>query len=624
MTNKADMQFGLAQLAALQCATLLTNHQEALQYPQYAALGLLRRYGGLQAAGIQETEGIDHVPQKAAAFRFGQRCARLMRIQGLAEDAATEAAVAVGMLFDKPLQAGDKEQIKLLLRALIRRAQLQTHTFKPGYEDINAWLERFSAYEQCFDARLDALVQGMIRLQGSQEALRIFNPEDELIALALRREALGNRRAEDLAGNSQFARLLRVLCSQQVLPPLHRTKEYRLHPDFRPFKPVTDEQMEAIIRSKMVDVSDISGPIIITSIRMVLRGNTCFVITTTDVGIEGISICGGNWAYFYPILQKKIAPLLIGTDARQLEDNLEKIYVRDLNYKIQGLAYWCCVSWIEMSVLDILGKAAGKPVGQLFGPRCNEYVDYYIASGNRGTTPMEEIEILAARVAEIGAKAVKFKIGGRMSWDADSMDGRSEHLIEMARRYFGDDMVIHADGNGSFRPQRAIEYGHMLQDINAYFYEEPCPFDYLWETKEVADALTIPIAFGEQETSLRRFQWLIVNHAAHVLQADVQYGGGFIRTAKVARMADLAGLTITPHLSGGIQYAYVLMLASFTPNMGRYQELKVGYEETKDFFTTPLILKDGRLNIPEGPGLGMAFDKAYFDRVDTVFLVDKP
>jgi L-alanine-DL-glutamate epimerase-like enolase superfamily enzyme len=398
---------------------------------------------------------------------------------------------------------------------------------------------------------------------------------------------------------------------------------YKIHSDFPQRKPCTGEQLDAIINSHLVMTSDIPNPLVIDSIRMLVRGDFCYVITRTDSGIEGISIASGNWKVFYPILEQKIAPYFIGTDARDLESTLDFIYVQDLNYKIQGLAYWCCVSWIEASILDILGKAAGKPIGGLFGPRCHDMVDFYCASGNRGTTPEEEIEILARRIAPIGVKAIKFKVGGRMSNDADSMKGRSEGLIFKARKFFGDDMIIHADGNGSYSPKVAIEYGKMLEEINAYFYEEPCPFDHLWETKEVADAVTIPLAFGEQETSLRRFRWLIENDAAQVLQPDIQYNGGFIRTAKVARMADLAGIPVTLHISGGVHYAYVLMLASFTPNMGKYQEMKNGYPETKDFFTTNLVLKDGAMNIPTGVGLGMAFDRNHFDRATTIFVCDQ-
>ena len=88
-------------------------------------------------------------------------------------------------------------------------------------------------------------------------------------------------------------------------------------------------------------------------------------------------------------------------------------------------------------------------------------------------------------------------------------------------------------------------------------------------------------------------------------------------------MARLAGIPVTPHVSGGIQYAHVLMLASFTENMGHYQELKTGYQETKDFFTTDLVLRNGRMNIPEGEGLGMAFGKSFLESGQRVFKITK-
>jgi len=399
---------------------------------------------------------------------------------------------------------------------------------------------------------------------------------------------------------------------------------YRIHPDFSPRKPVTGLQLQAALDAPVLQTAGIPGPLVIASIRMVRAYGFTFVITRAEDGREGIAIAGGNWRYFHPILSQKIAPFLVGTDARELETTLERIYVQELNYKIQGLAYWCCVAWVEASVIDLLGRAAGRSMTELFGPRCHGHVDYYVASGNRDTTPEREIEILAERVAEVGARAVKFKIGGRMSRDADAMEGRSEELIRRARRYFGDGFVILADGNGSFSPQTGIRHGRMLEEADAYFYEEPCPFDSLWETKEVADALDIPLAFGEQETSLRRFRWLVENDAAQVLQPDIQYNGGFIRTTRVARMAALAGVPLTMHISGDIQYAYVLLFASFTPNVLPYQEMKSGYPETRNFFTTPLQLRDGRMNVPEGPGLGMTFDGGFFDGAEEIFRCETP
>jgi L-alanine-DL-glutamate epimerase-like enolase superfamily enzyme len=318
-----------------------------------------------------------------------------------------------------------------------------------------------------------------------------------------------------------------------------------------------------------------------------------------------VAVASERAKYLHPMLKELIVPFFIGKDARDLEKLLEGVYVYESNYKLAGLALWCCISWVEASLLDMLGRMNGKPIGELLGGVIRNEIPIYVASGNRGTTPEEEVEILQQRVAATGAKAIKFKIGGRMSKNADSIQGRSEELIYLTRKTFGDAMSIHADGNGSYDPPLAIEYGKLLEEIGAFFYEEPCPFDHLEDTKTVADALRIPMAFGEQETSIRRFRWIIDQDAAQVVQPDLQYNGGFIRNTRVARMAALKGIPVTPHLSSGFGYVYVLHFASYIPNIGKFQEHKTGLNETAYLFSQTMEVKDGVMKAPTGPGLGM-------------------
>ena len=278
------------------------------------------------------------------------------------------------------------------------------------------------------------------------------------------------------------------------------------------------------------------------------------------------------------------------------------------NYKMAGIPYYSCLSALELSILDMLAKARKVSLGQMLGPRIHDSANVYVASGNRHTTPEEELEILARRVEACGAKAIKYKIGGRMSKNKDSMKGRSEELIYLTRKFFGDSMIIHADGNGSYDTETAIRYGKILEDIQAYFYEEPCPFDDLMSTKAVADAMTIPLAFGEQETSMTRFCWLVKNHGCDVIQPDILYNGGLIRTTKVARMAQAANMTVTPHVSTGFCFVYILHLSSYTPNIGRYQEMKEGLDMTNDFLEGQIVLKNGVMNIPDSVGVGIKED----------------
>jgi len=258
-------------------------------------------------------------------------------------------------------------------------------------------------------------------------------------------------------------------------------------------------------------------------------------------------------------------------------------------------------------------------VSALFGRRLRDRIPLYVASGNRDTTPEEEIAILKRRIAETGAKAVKFKVGGRMSRNRDSLPQRSEALIELSRKALGDGIAIQADANGSYDASHAIEIGRRLEAIGAYLFEEPCPFDDLDETRQVADALGIPISGGEQESSEYRFRSMIKDGVLQIVQPDLHYYGGFVRATRVARMAAVAGLPITVHISGGnTGFAEMASFCSFTPNIGRFQELKEGVAETGPLFEPVITVRDGALNVPTAPGLGLVHAEELLKGATTV------
>jgi L-alanine-DL-glutamate epimerase-like enolase superfamily enzyme len=362
-------------------------------------------------------------------------------------------------------------------------------------------------------------------------------------------------------------------------------------------KNVTAAELDAAAALPVLTPEILACPVMIESIELLYNGRFYTVRTRSKDGAEGIAVTNDKAVYLYPILQQRVIPFFLNKDARDLEALIDGVFVANSNYKLAGLALWCCIAWVEFSILDLLGQIAQKSVGQLLGTILRNEIPIYVASGRRDTTPEQEVAILQGRIAETGARAVKFKVGGRMSKNADSLAGRTEGLIRLSRKVFGDEIIIHADGNGSYDPPCAIEIGKMLEEINAYFYEEPCPFDHLEDTKAVADALTIPIAGGEQETSLRRFRWMILNNAVQTVQPDLHYNGGLIRTIRVARMA-AAGKPITLHISDGLCYVQMLHFAAITPNIGKFQEFKTGIEETGGYFDPPLQAKEGKVSVP--------------------------
>lgn len=346
--------------------------------------------------------------------------------------------------------------------------------------------------------------------------------------------------------------------------------------------------------------------VIIDSIRLLTKGEEFLVHVRSKDGAEGVALPQpGRPKIFYPILEKQIIPFFIGKDARDLENLLWELYRWQSNYKMYGLAFWSAQAWVEFAILDMLGRIVNKPIGALLGEVRRKEVAFYVASGRRDSTPEQEVDYLRTLLEKSGARAVKFRIGGRMSRNADAMPGRTRALIPLVRRTFGDGIDIHADSNSSYDPPQAIEVGRMLEDVKAVYYEEPCPFDHLEDTKKVADALTIPIAGGEQEYSDWRFRWMIANRGVDIVQPDLQYYGGLIRSVRVARMADLASMPTTVHISGGFGFVYMLHFTSCIKDPGRYQEYKLGTEKYGTWFDPALAVKDGKMTIPSGPGVGI-------------------
>jgi len=303
----------------------------------------------------------------------------------------------------------------------------------------------------------------------------------------------------------------------------------------------------------------------------------------------------------------------MGKDARNLEKLIDEVYVFQSNYKMQSLALWVPLATIEFAILDMLGQMSVKSLGQLIGEVHNPKIAVYQANGERGITAEVTIEHLKKEVGESKAKALKFKVGGRMSNNFEEPEGRSEKLIPLVRKTFGDKMIIYADSNGSYTASEAIRIGRIMEEYKIDFYEEPVPFDWYEETKEVAGALKIPIAGGEQEASLHMFRWLIANDALQVVQPDMFYFGGMIRSMKVARMANALGKQCTPHISGsGLGYLYMMHFVSAIPNPGPFHEFK-GFNNELPFEckTSSLSSDDGVVTVPSGAGLGIEIDPAY-------------
>jgi len=382
-------------------------------------------------------------------------------------------------------------------------------------------------------------------------------------------------------------------------------------------KKLNYEKLDEILQQPVLKRELFNTPVTIESLELLRRDNSFLCRVRSSDGAEGISVAHSGMNSLYPIFINSLRPFFLGKDARDLDLLLEKVFIFNLNFRLSGMALGIPLATIEFAILDMLGRISGKSIGQLIGEIHHPSVKVYQATEYREKSVEESLELIKRDVAEYNAHALKIKVGGLMFMTADisakAPEGRTETMIPLIRKTFGDQMYLYADANGFYSAEEAIRVGRLLEEYKYGFFEEPVMFDWYEETKEVADNLKISIAGGEQEYSLHGFRWLIANDGLQIVQPDNYYFGGMIRSMKVARMANAFGKSCTPHMSGGgLGYLYMMHFVSALPNALAHHEFKgLGTHVEFECPTSPLQVENGEILVPTGPGLGVDIDPRF-------------
>jgi L-alanine-DL-glutamate epimerase-like enolase superfamily enzyme len=384
--------------------------------------------------------------------------------------------------------------------------------------------------------------------------------------------------------------------------------------------------LDDILKQPVLKKQFFNAPVIIETLELLRLDDSFLCRVRSRDGAEGISVAHSGMSTLFPIFLKNLQPFFLGKDARELDLILEKVYIYGFNFRYNGIALGLPLATIEFAILDMLGRIAQKPVGQLIGEIHNPEVGVYTATEWREKPVQESIKLIQEAVAAYEVHALKIKVGGLMFMTTDlyavGPPGRTEKIIPLVRKTFGDKMALYADSNSFYSVQEAIRVGKLLEEYKFGYFEEPVMFDHIEEIKQVADALTIPVANGEQDNSFYGFRWLIANNGIGIVQPDNYYFGGLIRSMKVARMAGAFGKSIVPHMSGGgLGYLYNIQFVSCVPNAGAHHEFK-GLKTHVRFEckTSPLKVVDGKIKVPTGPGFGVDIDPEWVKKHQIVRL----
>ncbi len=347
----------------------------------------------------------------------------------------------------------------------------------------------------------------------------------------------------------------------------------------------------------------------ITSIETFATLKVGFVRVVAESGHEGWGqVSTYNADITCQILHRQVAPWALGSETGDLDLLLDTIYARE--HKFPG-TYMCrALAGLDTAIWDLRGKVAGKPVVELLGGEAGK-INAYGSSMKRDITPQAELQRLQALRDTCGFKAFKFRVAAECGRDIDHWPGRTEAIVPCIRQGLDDEVALLVDANSGFSPKRAIEVGRMLEDNGVSHFEEPCPYWELEQTKAVTDALEIDVTGGEQDCYMPIWRHMIEMGAVNIVQPDICYVGGISRALRVARMANEAGLPVTPHAANlSMVTVFTMHFLGAIENAGKYLELAIEGADVYPwqqnlFLNPPFDVEDGQVTIPAEPGWGV-------------------
>ncbi len=349
----------------------------------------------------------------------------------------------------------------------------------------------------------------------------------------------------------------------------------------------------------------------IRSLETFTRQHLGIVRVRTDDGLEGYGqLSPFNADITAQVFHRQIAPHVLGEDPLAVDRLADQCI--EAEYKFPG-SYVCrALTGLDTALWDLRGRLERKSVCELLGGTPRPY-PVYGSSMRRDITPEEEAARLARLCETHGYKAFKIRVGKVCGHDQDQWPGRTEALVPAVRRAIGAETALLVDGNSGYTPAKAIAVGQMLQEQGVCHFEEPCPYWELEWTAEVARALEMPVAGGEQDYDLCQWRRIVSLPAVDIAQPDICYIGGLTRALRAARMAAEAGLPCVPHSANlSMVTVFTLHMMGAIPNAGPYIEFSIEPTPwTDNLYYPALEVKDGQVAIPEGPGWGVEINPAW-------------
>jgi mannonate dehydratase len=354
---------------------------------------------------------------------------------------------------------------------------------------------------------------------------------------------------------------------------------------------------------------------------------------TTEDGVYGLgdATLNGRELAVASYLNDHVLPLLIGRDARRIEDTWQYLYKGA--YWRGGPVMMTAIAAVDTALWDIKAKALGVPLYQLLGGRSRDNVMVY--GHANGKTVDESVQAVAEYV-KLGYKAIRVQSGipglsttygvGRgalyyepaekglppeSQWSTERYMVAVPHLFERIRNEFGPDIHLLHDAHHRLTPIEAGAVGKLLEPYRLFWFEDPVPAELQEGFRLIRQHTTTPLAVGEVFATIFDCRQLIQEQLIDYIRTTVVHGGGITHLRKIANLAELYHVRTGCH--GATDLSPVCMAAALhfdisVHNFG-IQEYMRHTPETDKVFPHAYTFAEGALYPGDKPGLGVDIDE---------------
>ena len=349
-----------------------------------------------------------------------------------------------------------------------------------------------------------------------------------------------------------------------------------------------------------------------------------FIKLVTDEGLEGWGeMISGTKTEMVVAGAEEMAQFLIGRDPFAIETLWQELYK---SFFRGGPINSTVVSGIEMALWDIKGKALGMPIYELLGGKAREKIKVYSWIG--GDRPDDVVREAIDRKTR-GFDAVKMNATEEMHY-IDSYEKVKEVVARVfsIRKELGDGFGIAVDFHGRVHKPMAKVLAAALEPYHLMFLEEVVLSENEECFKEVAQHVSTPLATGERLCSRWAYKNIFKEGVVDIIQPDVALAGGILETRKIIAAAEAFDMAAAPHAPyGPIALAATLQIDACSPNVF-IQEQSLGIHYNKGFDLLDFVenkeifqYKDGFVNLPDQPGLGLKINEELVKKVSAEGLV---